>query len=1424
MIKKSKFKTTYIENLEKKAIMLPQRERIVRKAKEKAVENLHEISSGYNKQSNNSNNLVNNVTLNSTNGTSNGKRNNRSYKPFPEQNQVSDEEQSDNELETPKKTSRIRRKPVLNTTQKTTSKPRQFKTATIINNGLNELNLIDTDSNTVCHLYNQIMGGQVSMQSIVDDWIELYKKDKDTAMLDLIRFIVRSCGCKSSYMINNKEILKSKEFTDSINELIENYNDDDENTTETYPLIQNTLQARRFKSNFSEFLLLLINQCQYSIIYDQFMLDILITFLIALADSQVRAFRHTATLAVLKIMTALVDVLLALSIAKDACQRQYDNEKQKSQVKRANDRIEMLTNKRKELEENEYEIQNFINFIFKAVFIHRYRDICSDIRCVCINEIGEWMKKCPTKFLDDTFLKYIGWTLYDKVGECRLKCLQALQPLYDQEDLLTRLELFTSRFKNRIVEMSLDKEYEVSVNAIRLLTCIVSQNDTALEDKDCENIYELVYHTNRQISQAAGEFLNKKLFAKIDNPQLEFKKGKKQSENSTFIQLLVQFLIESELHDHPTYLIDAMWEVHPMLKDWECMTDLLLEDPLNAEDTLDDVHERYIIEIMTCCVKQAATGEYPIARRTQTNRKLTAKENKQVMDDKIELTKHFIVTLPNLLTKYIADSDKLIFLLQIPTYFDLNQYTLRRQEKNLEKLLKILQEIVNKHNESNVLDECSKCLSYLCDQENSIYIRCNLIRSTILDDLVDSFNQAMKMFDQLNEVDENEMYPLVIALKRLAAFAENHNIANYDLVNNTFTILKWAVYNEGFGHDFVNKAINLARSIITWNLHKLSTELDERKSISDSYINNTNDDISINKELIDYIGKLSKKFYKLCNKLFVNDNPQIEEEAYFELCDLLILFNIHLANQHKEFKSLILECSTNDINMLSVYVMNNVFTQDALIEKADTSEKIEKLHKRRCILSSFCKLISFNCVPIKYAAEILRGYIKYANSYSDIIKNLLSHCRDISKVNTAKTIVLSLQREYIEVLNSYANKTISTETEPSNNKIDRSSPEFSNLKDLAHRFCLSFGPEASVKSREAIVTIHHEALSYVNQTPSLTISQAPPNLPFLEVILEFSSRLTSQDKRGILNELDKLFAKRANKIEENNWQPYYAYRISLMEDSHSSNTIINNTNVHVNIANNITNQTTMGQNSILNSDNSIKNVKDFLKTSSLERNENNSGFIKTNSLNSNLNTKSNNLNKKRKNNSVNISGISSLKDTINNERTKQYENRIPELNEDEYEDDENIINDYADSTTNELDNLKLSNNEPNAEGRLTRSNKNGSTIIKSNNSHKRSRSPLVSNNSINESMENSVLTSTRIEPHKIIKANSNLYSSTISKNSMSLTSVKINNDDNFIINDDKDILNTPSKRKRRSDDNEHESHKQNHNLRERNTNNALSVS
>ncbi len=64
---------------------------------------------------------------------------------------------------------------------------------------------------------------------------------------------------------------------------------------------------------------------------------------------------------------------------------------------------------------------------------------------------------------------------------------------------------------------------------------------------------------------------------------------------------------------------------------------------------MDDRQESSLIEIMVCCVKQAATGEYPVGRGP--TRKLTAKEQRQVQEDKIKLTDHFIVKLPQLLAK-----------------------------------------------------------------------------------------------------------------------------------------------------------------------------------------------------------------------------------------------------------------------------------------------------------------------------------------------------------------------------------------------------------------------------------------------------------------------------------------------------------------------------------------------------------------------------------------------------------------------------------------------------------------------------------------------------------------------------------------------------------------------------------------------------
>lgn len=79
-------------------------------------------------------------------------------------------------------------------------------------------------------------------------------------------------------------------------------------------------------------------------------------------------------------------------------------------------------------------------------------------------------------------------------------------------------------------------------------SCGNRHNDSVLEDKDCENIYELVYCTHRPLAQAAGEFLTLKLF-EVDShaPPTKTKKGKRRSENTPLIRYLVQFFIESEV-------------------------------------------------------------------------------------------------------------------------------------------------------------------------------------------------------------------------------------------------------------------------------------------------------------------------------------------------------------------------------------------------------------------------------------------------------------------------------------------------------------------------------------------------------------------------------------------------------------------------------------------------------------------------------------------------------------------------------------------------------------------------------------------------------------------------------------------------------------------------------------------------------------
>uniref|UniRef100_A0A673LHB4 Cohesin subunit SA n=1 Tax=Sinocyclocheilus rhinocerous TaxID=307959 RepID=A0A673LHB4_9TELE len=925
-------------------------------------------------------------------------------------------------------------------------------------------------------LFEIVKLGKSATQSVVDDWIESYKTDRDPALLELINFFIHCSGCKGAV---SSEMFRHMQNSEIIRKMTEEFDED----SGDYPLAMAGPVWKKFKLSLCEFIAVLVRQCQYSIIYDEYMMDMVISLLTGLSDSQVRAFRHTSTLAAMKLMTALVNVALNLSINLDNTQRQYETERNKSIGKRANERLELLLQKRKELQENQDEIENMMNAIFKGVFIHRYRDVIAEIRVVCIEEIGMWMKMYSEAFLNDSYLKYVGWTMYDKQGEVRLKCLTALQGLYYSRELNVRLELFTSRFKDRIVSMTLDKEYDVAVQAIKLLT-LALHNDEVLTAEDCESVYHLVYSAHRPVAVAAGEFLYKKLFSH-HGPEDEGRPRRgRQCLNANLIRTTVLFFLESELHEHGAYLVDSLWDcASELLKDWESMISLLLDEPYPGEEALTDAQEAALIEIMLCAVRQTCEC-HPPTGRGPGKRVLTAKEKKTQLDDRTKITEMFAVALPLLLAKYSVDPEKVTNLLQFPQYFDLEIYTTGRLEKHLDALLRQVRDVVEKHTDKDVLEACSMTFHALCNEDFTIYNRVDIVRSQILDEQIDKFHRLLEdVLQEGEEPDEDDAYQVLSTLKRITIVAH---------------------------------ALQCTHYVILWHLAKVSEG-------------------SASKDDMVLLRRQVRAFCLMCQRYLNSISTVVKEQAFTILCDALLIFSYQIVASGREtLEPLVFSPDASLQSELLNFILDHVFVdQDEDSSADDEANKIEALHRCRNLLAAFCKLIIYNVVEMKTGADIFKQYMRYYNDYGDIIKETMSKARQIDKIQCAKTLILSLQQLFNEMLSDLGCN------------FDRSTSAFCGIKELARRFSLTFGLD-QLKTREAIAMLHKDGIEFAFKEPSPQGEGGPPlNLAFLDILSEFSSKLLRQDKKTVHLYLERFMTFQMALQRDDCWLPLISYRNSL---------------------------------------------------------------------------------------------------------------------------------------------------------------------------------------------------------------------------------------------------------------------------------------
>jgi cohesin complex subunit SA-1/2 len=363
-----------------------------------------------------------------------------------------------------------------------------------------------------------------------------------------------------------------------------------------------------------------------------------------MSSSQLRSFRHTATVVALEILTALCDVAAAVDKEADVLDRQKAGERKR----KAGNKTKAVTGREKELEDKATEVRqrkvSLAEFLKElvdrcvaaavyyartynkrsfSVFVNRYRDLDPSIRAECVHSIGLWFKKYPGHFLDGTYLRYVGWVLSDANTQVRLEAVKSLSGVYENSDYVASLQTFTERFKPRLVEMATrDTELAVRVAVIGVLGDIDAHQ--LLEDEQREELCMLIFDEDVKVRKAVSEFVRGVWAEMVDEHLASGKvgtQGRTRAGIKALGKLLVRLakpldkkaivteddeeslngvtpspmlrrvrevaaLVGTEQRGRIALAVGALWDNVESVSDWEALLEVLLLDHTAGSDPI----------------------------------------------------------------------------------------------------------------------------------------------------------------------------------------------------------------------------------------------------------------------------------------------------------------------------------------------------------------------------------------------------------------------------------------------------------------------------------------------------------------------------------------------------------------------------------------------------------------------------------------------------------------------------------------------------------------------------------------------------------------------------------------------------------------------------------------------------------------------
>ncbi|ESQ39447.1 hypothetical protein EUTSA_v10001288mg [Eutrema salsugineum] len=947
------------------------------------------------------------------------------------------------------------------------------------------------------NLIEIVKGNGDLIPKAVKIWVERYEASPRLATSELLSMLFEACGAKYSI---KQELLDETDVDDVVVALV---NLARAGEVEDYQ-ISRKKELRNFKENLVSFWNNLILECQNGPLFDKVLFDKCMDYIIALSCTPPRVYRQTATLMGLQLVTSFISVANTLGSQRETTQRQLNAESKK---RADGPRVESLNKRLSVTHEQITTLEDMMRKIFTGLFVHRYRDIDPEIRMSCIQSLGIWISSYPSLFLQDLYLKYLGWTLNDKAAGVRKASLLALRKLYEMDENVPTLGLFTERFSNRMIEMADDVDMPAAVCAIGLVKQLLRHQ--LIPDDALGPLYDLLIDQPQEIRRAIGELVYDHLIAQKFNSSPSGLSGHEDSSSEIHIFRMLQIL--REFSTDPilsVYVIDDVWEYMKAMKDWKCIISMLLDQNPRTGSTNDE-DSTNLIRLLFASVRKAV-GE-KIIPSTDNRKQYHSKAQREMFENnRKDITVAMMKNYPQLLRKFMADKAKVSSLVEIIMFMKLELYSLKRQEQNFKAAVRFIKDAFFMNGEKEALRSCVKAITFCASEskgELQDFSRGKL--KDLEDNLLDKLTSAIKEVK-----DGNDEYSLLVNLKRLYEL----QLLKPVLVESMYDEFALTLHNfRNLDEEVICFLLLNMHMYVAWSLHSIiNCETVSEASLSSLILKR---DILF--EEVSYFLNGVEEPRKYGNQLSLRICALLAEEW--------CLF------RKSNFDSTKLEmlgyCPDNV--MLKKYwkLCEGIFnTSDETDEEDESKEYVEETSRDVAAIAA-CKLVTSDVLPKDYLGpEIISHLVMHGPSVTEIIKNLITYLRktedDISSI-----YLESLKRCY----QRYASELSCDSGE------SRADKFLEECRELAGRLSGMYIGAARNKHRLEILSVVKEGVEFA-------FRDAPKQLLFLEVaILPFATRLSVADIMDIKSEVQRRIVHVNTDEDPSGWRPCFTFLETLEE-------------------------------------------------------------------------------------------------------------------------------------------------------------------------------------------------------------------------------------------------------------------------------------